>query len=114
VTWFVVGAAVILVLLIVNFVVYVVRRRRLGVGTIRDASKVLITPIGAFTYGAMVLGFLVGFGAPYVAPDSSFGRWLAEPVTLAAFAVWCMFGAFVPQLALHAFGLPSWHRVKPQ
>ena len=49
-------------------------------------AQVLVTAL-------MVLGFLIGVGAPNVAPTSLLSLWLVEPYAQVVYFAWCALGA---------------------
>jgi len=92
--WYVIGAAVIAVLFVLNAVVYVVRGGKRPPAVRRAASMNGPIPrVQAVIILAAMGLWAVCFGAMQVAPGTALGHAMAAPWALASLAMWLMAGA---------------------
>ena len=87
-TWYAIGAAIILFMLAVNLAVFLLRPG--GQGRRASAVRRRLTADELGVYTAMVIVWVVGFALPYVSPDSRWGHALAEPWALPSLVAWSM------------------------
>jgi hypothetical protein len=89
--WLLIAAAVAMVLLAANAVVYRIRfgtlLRRQDPQTPPLKRKLPKSEVAIFML--MCLGLLIGVACPTVAPTSAFALWLQEPYSLPVYSVWC-------------------------
>jgi hypothetical protein len=87
-TWYAIGAAIIVFMLAVNFAVFLLRRGFRGQAAPALGRRLPADELSV--YAAMVAVWVVGFALPYMRPDSLWGRALTQPWALACLVAWSM------------------------
>ena len=88
-TWYAMGAAVIVFMLTVNLAVFLLRRGAAGRSTSAISQQLAADEMSV--YAAMVTVWVVGFALPCVWPGSQWGRAWAQPWALPCLVAWSMF-----------------------
>lgn len=94
-----IGAAVCLALYALNAVFYRRRHGTLLRAEQRPARKKM-SGSELLAFSLMGLALLAGFAAPYLAPESPFTTWLAQPWAKVAYVAWCLIGGTLLGAAL--------------
>jgi hypothetical protein len=92
-TWYVIGAAIIVFMLIVNFAIFLLRRG--AGGRMAPPINRRVSADELSVYAAMVTAWVVGYAFPYVWPDSQWGRALAKQWSLSCLVAWSIFVGIV-------------------
>ena len=87
-TWYGIGAAIIVFMLTVNFAVFLLRRGAPSRSDPVSSRRLLADELSV--YAAMVIVWVVGFALPYVWPDSRWGQALTQPWALPSLVAWSM------------------------
>lgn len=111
-TWFTGGAIVIASILMANAVLLVFRFRSKSGSRVRSEIRSgRITKAGIAVYLIFTIALLVGTIARQMVPESSLGALLQTWYGVAAYAVWCIFGATVLGMLLAHSGF-ALHRTE--
>ena len=101
---------VIALLLLANAVLYRLRFRTLLRPEARPGLRGRITKAGIVVYAIFIAALLVGSGVRELAPETDFGVLLHSWFGIAAYLIWCIFGATVLGTLLTLCGFPSHER----
>lgn len=101
-TWFTIGAFLVLALLLTNSIFVIARRKRSPASaTLQPALKRKMSASAVFAMLVVVAAWVAGIGAPVFWPESAFGQFMSSKLNLTAYFIWCGFTYVVFNVAWH-------------